>query len=275
MNHKITQLRELLNRKESEKKPYQPISSGCLPLDRALPQRGFQRGSLIEWIAGGVGSGASLLAMLAARSACGGSSPLQSSASPLQSTSSLQSNRTLVLVDRGQSFYPPAANACQLDLQNTIIVHPTSEKDECWALEQALRCPDVAAVVGWPQRLTSHTFRRLQLAAEHGGSLGLLIRPAAARHESSWASVRMLVLPRAVLPRAVLPHAVLPHAVSPCVGRPGWRLGIELLRCGGLFGTKPIELEIDDQTGEIRETHPRPLAAQLADTASDPRQARA
>ncbi|HUG69278.1 MAG TPA: hypothetical protein VMM76_16120 [Pirellulaceae bacterium] len=258
MNHKITQLRELLNRKESEKKLYRSISSGCLPLDRALPQRGFQRGSLIEWIAGGVGSGASLLAMLAARSACGETSPLQSSAS-------LQSNRTLVLVDRGQSFYPPAANACQLDLQNTIIVHPTSEKDECWALEQALRCPDVAAVVGWPQRLTSHAFRRLQLAAEHGGSLGLLIRPAAARHESSWASVRMLVLP----------CPLSPCAVSPCVGRPGWRLGIELLRCGGFFGTKPIELEIDDQTGEIRETHPRPLAAQLADTASDPRPARA
>jgi hypothetical protein len=254
MNHKIMQLRDLLSRKESDKKPRQSISSGCLPLDRLLPQRGFQQGSLVEWIAGGTGSGAGLLAMLAARSACWGSSPLQSSASPFQS------NRMLVLVDRGQSFYPPAAHACHLDLQNTIVVHPTNEKDECWALEQALRCPDVAAVVAWPQRLASQSFRRLQLAAEHGGSLGLLIRPPSARHESSWASVRMLVSPRAAPPSA---------------GQPGWRLGIELLRCGGFFGTKPIELEIDNQTGEVRDAHPRPVAAQLADTTPDPRQARA
>ena len=247
MDPKILQLRELLNRKESEKKPYQSISSGCSPLDRLLPQRGFQRGSLIEWIAGGAGSGASLLAMLTARSACRGAFPLQSSG-------------TLVLVDRMQSLYPPAANACQLDLQNTIVVHPTSEKDECWTLEQALRCPDVAAVVAWPQRLTSHAFRRLQLAAEHGGCLGLLVRPATARNESSWASVRMLVSPR---------------VVPPSVGRQGWRLGVELLRCGGCLGTNLVELEIDDQTGEVRDAYPRPLAAQLAGTAPDPRKARA
>ena len=241
MDSKILQLRELINRKESEKKSCQSISSGCLPLDRLLPQRGFQRRSLVEWIAGGAGSGASLLAMLTARSACRGGG-------------------TLVLVDRAQSFYPPAASACQLDLQNTIVVHPTNEKDECWALEQALRCPDVAAVVAWPQRLTSHAFRRLQLAAEHGGSLGLLVRPATARHESSWASVRMLVSPRAVSPRA---------------SRQGWRLGVELLRCGGCLGTNLVELEIDDQTGEVRGAYPRPLAAQLAGTTPGPRKARA
>lgn len=241
MNHKIMQLRELLSRKESEKKPQETVSSGCQPLDQLLPQCGFQRGSLIEWIAGGTGSGASLLALLAARAACcrGG---------------------TLVLVDRGQRLYPPAAKACQLDLRNTIVVHPATEKDECWAIEQALRCPDVSAVVAWPERLTSHAFRRLQLAAEHGGSLGLLVRPATTCRESSWASVRMLVTPR---------------ASSPHAGRQGWRLGIELLRCGGLFGTKPLELEIDHQTGELRDAHPRPLAAQLAGTTPDSRQARA
>lgn len=236
MNHKILQLRELLNRKESEKKSCQSISSGCQPLDRLLPQRGFEPGSLIEWIGGGAGSGTSVLAMLAARSAC-------------------HCRGMLVLVDRDGSFYPPAAHACQIDLQNTIVVHPTSEKDECWAIEQSLRCSDVAAVVAWPKRLTSNAFRRLQLAAEYGSSLGLFVRPTTARHEASWASMRMFV--------------------SPSVGRQGWRLNVELLRCGGLFGTKPIAIEIDDQTGEVRDAHPRPLAAQLADTTPHPLKARA
>lgn len=241
MNPKILQLRELLHRTESEKKPYQSTSSGCLPLDRLLPQQGFQRGSLIEWIAGGAGCGASLLALLAAQSAC-------------------RDGGALVLVDRARSFYPPAAAACQLDLHSAIVVLPASEKDERWAIEQALRCPDVAAVVAWPQRLTSHAFRRLQLAAEHSGNLGLLVRPATARNESSWASVRMLVSPRAASPR---------------VERQSWRLGVELLRCGGGLGTKLVELEIDDQTGEVRDAYPRPLAVQLAGTAPDPRKARA
>ncbi|MCB1511641.1 MAG: hypothetical protein H6821_07015 [Planctomycetaceae bacterium] len=276
MNHKVLQLRELLNRKESEKKPHSAISSGCQPLDRLLPQRGFQQGSLVEWIAGGVGSGASLLALLAARSACYGGG-------------------ALVLVDRGQSFYPPAANACQLDLQNTIVVHPANGRDECWAIEQALRCPDVAAVVAWPARLTSQAFRRLQLAAEHGSSLGLLIRSATARNESSWASVRMLVSPRSCplecgdlsplsISNSVATTKLLASPSQPTdkamtshrtPNRKGWRLGVELLRCGGLFGTKPIELEIDHQTGEVRDAYPLPLAAQLAGTAPDPRQATA
>ncbi len=272
MNPKVIQLRELLHRTESEKKPYQSISSGCLPLDRLLPQQGFQRGSLVEWIAGGAGSGASLLAMLAARSAC-------------------RDGGTLVLVDRARSFYPPAAATCQLDLQNAIVVLPASEQDERWAIEQALRCPDVAAVVAWPQRLTSHAFRRLQLAAEHSGNLGLLVRPATARHESSWASVRMLVSPRHLECGDLSPLSILSPAVKTrdlkSRDQPerkamtshrtpkGWRLGVELLRCGGGLGTKLVELEIDDQTGEVRDAHPRPLAAQLAGAAPDPRKARA
>ena len=210
--------------------------------------------------------------MLAARSAC-------------------CDGRTLVLVDRGQSFYPPAASACQLDLQNTIVVHPTSEKDECWALEQALRCSDVAAVVAWPQRLTGNAFRRLQLAAEHGGSLGLLVRPATARRESSWASVRMLVSPRhlecgdlsplfisssAVKTREFKSHSHSKMKAMTSHRTPkGWRLGVELLRCGGCLGTNVVELEIDDQTGEVRDAYPRPLAARLAGTTPGPRKARA
>lgn len=234
----IRQLRQLMRLKEGERPS---ISSGCLLLDRLLPQQGFQRGSLVEWIGSGAGSGDSLLAMLAAQSAC-------------------RDGGALVLVDRMESFYPPAAKACQLDLHTVTVVHPASENDECWALEQALRCPDVAAVLGWPKRLTSNAFRRLQLAAEQGGGLGLLVRPASTRRESSWASVRMAVSPR-----------VVPQSA----GRQGWQLGVELLRCSGVFGTKQIEFEIDDQTGEVRDAYPRPLAAQLAGTTPGPRKARA
>jgi protein ImuA len=49
--------------------------------------------------------------------------------------------------------------------------------DALWAAEQALRCTALAAVVATLPRLDLAAARRLQLAAEAGGTLGLLLRP--------------------------------------------------------------------------------------------------
>lgn len=223
------------------------IGSGCPPLDRLLPQRGFARGSLVEWLSDGPGSGASTLALVAAREAC-------------------REGGVLVVVDRQGTFYPPAAAAWRIDLQSMIVVRPQNDKDEQWTLDQALRCDHVAAVMAWPQRLDGLTFRRLQLAAETSGSLGLLVRPSAARREPSWANVRLLVSPRrekGVGPR--LPRTGPKGASHKWGPTPfsRWRLRVQLLRCRGRFGDNTTELEIDHQTGEIHETHPGNLASQL------------
>jgi hypothetical protein len=55
-------------------------------------------------------------------------------------------------------------------------------------------------VLAWPEKLDDHLFRRLQLAAEAGETLGLLLRPARALAEPSWAEVRWLVEPLSSLP---------------------------------------------------------------------------
>jgi hypothetical protein len=196
-------------------------------LDHLLPQGGWSRGSLIEWLSDAPGSGAGALALVAAREAHA-------------------EGGAVVVIDRTGTFYPPAAAAWRLDLASTIVVHPASDKDEQWALDQALRCEHTAAVLAWPRRLESRTFRRLQLAAEASGAVGLLVRPAAAQREPSWADVRLAVAPRA----------------SPG----GWQLGVRLLHCRGRFGKKEGEVvvEIDERTGEIHAANPRHLAAELA-----------
>ncbi len=118
------------------------------------------------------------------------------------------------------------------------------------ALDQALRCPAVAAVVAWPEsldgKLDGRTFRRLQLAAEQGGGLGLLIRPESVRSQPSWADVRLLVEP------------------LPSTAPYGRRMRVVLLRCRGgghrvghhvpmvVVGEQTVEVEID------HETHPLP-----------------
>lgn len=212
------------------------ISTGCEVLDRLLPQGGWLRGSLVEWLSESPGGGAGTLALVAAREA-------------------YAQGGAVVVIDRTGTFYPPAAAAWRLDLASTIVVSPASDKDEQWALDQSLRCEHTAAVLAWPRRLDGRTFRRLQLAAESSGAVGLLVRPATAQREPSWADVRLAVSPRA----------------SPA----GWQLCVRLLRCRGRFGQREgqVVVEIDERTGEIHAASPRSLAAQLAPAAPAHRQA--
>ncbi len=46
------------------------VTTGCPALDRLLPGAGLRRGTLVEWLAAGAGSGAATLAWIAAREAC-------------------------------------------------------------------------------------------------------------------------------------------------------------------------------------------------------------
>jgi hypothetical protein len=214
------------------------ISSGWPPLDRLLPGGGLRRGSLVEWLGDAAGHGAATLALGSARQAA-------------------KDGGVLVVVDRQRQAYPPAIAAWQMDLSHVIFVHPRNQQDEFWAWDQALRCPGVAAVWGWIERIDGRWFRRWQLSAEASGSLGLFLCPGEARAQPSWADVRLLVQPRP----------------TSC----GRRLRIELLRCRGAGRGGSVELVLDDWTGQVRrgrerhETYPRALAAQLARAKARPR----
>jgi hypothetical protein len=196
------------------------VSSGWSDLDRILPGRGFRTGTLVEWLFAGDGTGAATLALWVARQAG-------------------RQGGGVIVLDRSREFYPPAAVRLGIAAAQLIVIHPGGKADHHWALDQSLRCPAVAAVVAWPDavegKLDGRTFRRLQLAVEEGGGLGLLIRPESVRDEPSWADVRVLVEP---LPRG-----------SP-YGRKR-RLKVLLLRCRGAAVVRPIELEIDDDASPV------------------------
>ena len=162
------------------------LSSGCPALDRALPEKGFRPGTLVEWLGRGEGDGTATLAFRAASGAC-------------RDGVGACRDGAVVVLDPSGEFYPLAAVAQGIGPARLIVVHPGNQADHTWALDQALRCPAVAAVVAWPEscggKLDGRTFRRLQLAVEQGGGLGLLIRPENVRRQPSWADVRLLVEP--------------------------------------------------------------------------------
>jgi protein ImuA len=190
------------------------VSSGHAALDRLLPEGGFRRGTLVEWLAG-AGSGAATLALAVAGQAA-------------------REGGALVVVDRRGLFYPPAAVNLGIDPRRLIVVRPENDADHAWALDQTLRWRGVAAVWCCPESADAHTQRRWQLAAETGGALGLLVRSEAARDEPSWAELRLAVAP------------------LPAGGRLGsgrrWR--VELVRARGGRAGAAVELELFERDGE-------------------------
>ncbi|HEV3339657.1 MAG TPA: hypothetical protein VG125_04855 [Pirellulales bacterium] len=212
-------------------------STGCVQLDRLFPSGGVARGTLVEWLAEDGGSGAMWLALIAAREACRGYGPL-------------------LVVDGRGTFYPPAAAWAGVDLERLIVVRPATARDETWALDQSLRCQGVGAVLCLTDRLSPRAARRLQLAAEASGGIGLLVRPASVRAEPCWSQVRLLVEAR-------------PGTDARGALRGGRRLEVELLKTRGtvaselggqsklgeqseLSGRGRLELEVDDETGVVR-----------------------
>jgi len=140
---------------------------------------------------------------------------------------------TLVLVDARGWFYPPAAAALGIDLEQVVLVKPSSRPDCQAALDQSLRCEAVGAVVGCCDRLTAAEAQRLKLAAEAGGGLGLILRPLGAGRGPSFADLRLRVTP----------------LVSRKVVR---RVRIEVVRWRGGKEGQSLVVEIDDETGHVR-----------------------
>jgi len=180
------------------------VSSGFRALDRLLPAGGICRGSLVEWI-GGPASGATALAfavacrLVAARRAEAGGR----GGPPAR-------GGTIIVVDRRGRFHPPAvlpwveasqggpstplpSPAHDTPPGALVVVRPARDEDEIWAIDQALRCPGVTAVVAWPQHATSTVLRRWQVGARSGGAVGLLLRPPRTRRDPSWAQARLAV----------------------------------------------------------------------------------
>jgi hypothetical protein len=91
--------------------------------------------------------------------------------------------------------YAPALVQQGLPLNRVLIVQTRGVQESLWAAEQALRCPAFGAVLSWPADITDKNVRRLQLAAEAGGSLGILYRPPEAAQEHSPAALRLRLRP--------------------------------------------------------------------------------
>jgi hypothetical protein len=195
------------------------------------PWRGegpLRYGMLVEWLSNLAQGGAATLSLLSAREAC-------------------RSGGMFVVIDRLQHFYPPAATAWGIDLDRLLIVRPRDASEARWAAIQSLRSPAVAAVWAPFDRLDSRQFRQLQLAAQAGRTLGLLLRPAHVRGQPSWADVRLAVCPLSVVSRQLHSN----HGQRTTDN--GRSVHIQILRQRGARPGGSIILEIDDTNHTVQE----------------------
>jgi cell division inhibitor SulA/protein ImuA len=89
--------------------------------------------------------------------------------------------------------YAPALMQQGIELDRLLVVRPATATEALWAAEQALGSGVCAAVLLWLKGSDDRWLRRLKLAAEAGGALGVLFRPERHRFESSPASLRLLM----------------------------------------------------------------------------------
>lgn len=140
-------------------------------------------------------------------------------------------------------IFPPALALFGMDPDRVIFLQLSREKDIQWAIEEALKCDALTAVVGFVRTLDFTISRRWQLATEKSRVTGFLLGPPVAMKTQTAGAARWKISP--------LP-SLLP-ANMPGVGFPSWQ--IELLKVrNGKPGTWERTWEAGTFCSYVRET---------------------
>ena len=160
------------------------LASGYEALDRHLPGGGWPQNALTEILVEHYGIGELRLLM-----------PALAALSTADDDIDYSEPGWIAWVSPPFQPYPPALQQWGIDLSRMLIVRPRDASEMLWSAEQALSSGTCAAVLLWSDTLDDQASRRLQLAAEKGGSWAIAFRPPSARRQPSAAALRIELLP--------------------------------------------------------------------------------
>lgn len=128
----------------------------CAAIDQRLPGGGLARAALHEVQAADDDAAAGFCALVLARA-----------------------RGPVLWIAAGPEDWPPGLGRFGLSPAELVLVRASRREDALWAMEESLRCPGIAGALLAMEGLDQLAMRRLQLAAEAGGAIGLLLRPEA------------------------------------------------------------------------------------------------
>lgn len=244
--------------------PAKSFRTGLVALDALAPGQVFARGAVHELLTPPAAGRAMFAALMLARAAANrmpnDPGRMQSQANP-SSVGTLHSSfcisfSPIICCDPIAALYPPAVAALGIPLEQLYLLRPQSLADQTWAIAECLRCPGVAAVVASTSRLSRVQARRLQLAAEQGGAVGILLRPAGNISSDYAAATRWLVTPSLGERTVQRWKMQLIHGHG---GRVGQAVFLEYRRDTGetaAAATNPVRAieQLADRPGRARET---------------------
>jgi protein ImuA len=191
------------------------VDHGLGPVRHALPGGSFPLGCVHEFLSDDVEAAAATTGFVSGLLA-----PLMRVGGPV------------LWISASRMLFPPALKHFGLTPDQFIFVDLQKEKDVLWAMDEALKCGALTAVVGEMKELSFTASRRLQLAVEHSRVTGFVLR-----HKYRQ------VNPTACVSRwKITPLSSLSVDDLPGVGHPQWKVDLLRMR-NGRTGTWNITWE--------------------------------
>ncbi|MEO8860453.1 MAG: Error-prone repair protein ImuA [Ginsengibacter sp.] len=130
-----------------------------LPVKNAFPEGQFPLGAIHEFLIEGSEEAAATAGFVSGMLA-----------------SLMRNSGVTIWISACRNIFPPSLISFGIIPEKIIFIDLKKEKEILWAMEEALKCNSVAAVVGELHELTFTASRRLQLAVEQSRVTGFILR---------------------------------------------------------------------------------------------------
>lgn len=134
----------------------------------------------------------------------------------------MQQGGACVWIGTMRRLFPPALALFNIEPDRMIFIDLQRERDVLWAMEEALKCEGLAAVVAEVKEISFMQSRRLQLAVESSKVTGFLLRT----------DLKKLTTTTCVARWEVSPLPSMPEEELPGIGFPRWQVDLQRVRNG-------------------------------------------
>lgn len=200
------------------------LDVGLGPIRHSFPQAAFPLGAVHEFICEGEEGAAATVGFVSGIVA-----------------TLMQKGGAVLWIGAACQVFPSALKDFGLLPEKVIFVQLSREQDILWAVEEALKCSSLAAVVGEVHNLNFTASRRLQLAVEGSKVTGFLFRHRLRSMDTTASLTRWKITPLAT---------TLPDGM-PGVGFPRWQVALLKVRNG-----RPGSWRVEWKEGAFRFVQP-------------------